>query len=329
VPAGSIEDRELSPARGWLGVLAAAVVLAFLLGAAEARGTEAVTSSAEQTGPSLAEETVNQEDADSEIGSDRGSRFVFFPAGDPYPPPMAGPLQRGFGILVATLGTNEIAETRDKLLVVKFGGRYGLLEFRPRDGGRGWQLGLEIAVFSEFDFENDFDAIGWDGTYGLSITRALSDRSALKVGVTHVSSHLGDEYSERTGATRQGYTRQELMVGLSRRWRESWRSYAELGWGFDLRDDRTQDPGRGEIGLEYGGSELGSKGRIKWYAAVDASFTEEREWQLDLSLQVGLLFPSADRRWRVAIDFYDGRVPLGEFFLLDQSWVGFGIWLDH
>ena len=107
-----------------------------------------------------------------------------------------------------------------------------------------------------------------------------------------------------------------------------WRVYGELGWGLDLRDERTQAPGRAEIGLEYQGSELSSKRRMKWYSAVDASFTEEREWQLDVSLQVGLLFASGDRRWRVAIDFYDGRVPLGEFFLLDQSWVGFGIWLD-
>ena len=168
----------------------AVAALALLLCGAAVRGEVSIQPTSE--------EVADREKIESEGEGDVDSRFELFPVGDPYRPPMAGPVQRGLGITWGTLLKNEIPDSGDVLVAVKFGGRYGLLEYRPRDGsGSGWQLGLEIAVISHFDAKNDFDALGWDGTYGLSVTKALGDRSAVKAGLVHISSHIGDSPASR------------------------------------------------------------------------------------------------------------------------------------
>lgn len=61
---------------------------------------------------------------------------------------------------------------------------------------------------------------------------------------------------------------------------------------------------------------------------VGPSNTAERDWQLDLSLAVGLLLSSWPRRWRLGLQYYDGRAPMGEFFQNDQNILTLGLWLD-
>ena len=65
-----------------------------------------------------------------------------------------------------------------------------------------------------------------------------------------------------------------------------------------------------------------------WYAALDLQAMEERDWSLDAALQIGVQFLNRDRRWRLGLEAYDGRVPLGEFYQDDESYVAFGIWMD-
>ena len=64
----------------------------------------------------------------------------------------------------------------------------------------------------------------------------------LYSGTKHDSAHVGDEHSERTGRQRIGYTREELVAGVSWRPARKWRIYAEGGFGYGLDD--FQDPGR-------------------------------------------------------------------------------------
>ena len=91
--------------------------------------------------------------------------------------------------------------------------------------------------------------------------------------------------------------------------------------GYD--PDDPGEPGRGQVGIEW---ERGTR----WgpYGALDVQAWQERDWARDVAVQGGIAFRSETRRWRLGIEAYDGRVPLGEFFLEDQRHVAVGLFLD-
>jgi hypothetical protein len=147
---------------------------------------------------------------------------------------------------------------------------------------------------------------------------------SVQLGTKHVSSHVGDEYAERTGRRRIGYTREELVAGAAWSIDGRWRTYVEAGSGYKTKEDIGQERGRLQLGLEHEAS-LGD--RLGWYAALDVQSFEERDWQADPTLQAGLLVPSGDRRWRVGIAIHDGAVPIGEYYQVDETYVALGLWL--
>jgi hypothetical protein len=61
---------------------------------------------------------------------------------------------------------------------------------------------------------------------------------------------------------------------------------------------------------------------------MDVQAWEERDWNLDLAVQGGLAFHAEGRRWRLGLEYYDGRVPLGEFYFEDQRHVSLGLFVD-
>lgn len=269
----------------------------------------------------------------------------WFPEGSVYAPYLASISRPGFGLTVVGVSDNGIAEAGDLRFGLKLGGRFGLLRVEPPAGrpadpeGRVWQLDLGAGFYGQFDIDNSLDNIGWDGLYGLVLSSApTSSRGlAVRIGVQHWSSHVGDEYAERTGRTRIGYTREEVMAGIA--WPgllrdRGWRVYAEGGYGYSSRaeapDGETiQQPGRAEAGVEYEvPGAFGRSGRWGWYAAFDATAYEERDWEPDLALGVGVLADGGERRWRAGVTLYEGRTPIGEFFRSDERYAVVGIWLD-
>lgn len=266
-----------------------------------------------------------REDETESRAGERRTRL--FPVDDVFVESLAGPHRRGVGVSYVHLFDTDIPDTGDSLFGLMLGGRFGVLRVHPVDRpDRGWQIGIEAGFYGQFDIDRSYDNIGWDGFYGLALTTAMTGRWAAKVGVLHTSSHVGDEYAERTGRRRIGYTREELVFGVSRSIRERWRAQAEAGWGYDLRNEELQEPGRLAAGLEY--LAPGTLGWAGWYAAVGGSTVEERDWQLDWAVDVGLLLSESPRRWRLGLAFYSGRAPLGEFFQRDQRVLSLGLWLD-
>ena len=125
---------------------------------------------------------------------------------------------------------DAIPETRTPRAELGAGGRFGILRIDPGTAGaRSWQINLDAGLDALFDMQNKEDSIGWDGTYGLSVTTASPGRFAFKFGISHTSGHLGDEYLERTGIARTNYTRQEVAFGVSRQLSTAWRAYGETG----------------------------------------------------------------------------------------------------
>lgn len=273
----------------------------------------------------------------------RGLRL--FPEGVLYPPYVAEIRRPGFGATVLSVAEAAPEGVEDLRFGLKLGGRFGLVRWGPPATGRLWQLSLEAGFYGQFDIEHSQDNLGWDGLYGLVLTTAPADGgpAAYSLAIHHISSHVGDEIAERTGRLRIGYTREEVALGVS--WRQPegrgpgrWRLYGEGAWGYTLSaegpaGEELQKPGRVEVGVEYDapgvlGGRLGTPGRWGWFGALDVNVWEERDWQPSVSVQAGFLVPSGDRRWRLGVAAYDGQLPLGEFFQVDERYVLAGLWLD-
>jgi len=259
------------------------------------------------------------------LGSGRPLRL--FPAGDVYPQYIADPHRPVNGAqfqFYTRLGIHDSTGVRTGLSA---GGRFGLLRLgSTAAGGRSWQLSVDAGLKTQFDSNHKQDCVGWDGNYGVSVSTASGPLS-LRLALLHTSAHVGDEYAERTGRERLDYTREELAFGVGRRMTRGWSVYGELGYGHYLLTEE-QRPWRAQGGVEYTAPPTLLGGRLAWYAAADLSATEERDWRLDIALQSGLTATSNGRRWRLGVQYIDGRPPLGEFFQDTEAWFAFGVWMD-
>lgn len=258
-------------------------------------------------------------------------RGALFPPADLYPHYIADPLEPSMAMQWLKVSGSDIPDTGDSRFLFNLGGRFGVVRFYP--GGpadAGFQIDVRASYIGMFDNDNSQDNIGWDGIYGVLLTWADGQGTAAKFGLRHDSSHRGDEYIERTGLTRINYTREEYLLGLSRKLFSDLRLYGEGGYGIDLRNDDIQEPWRLQGGLEYEDNDRFWGGRMGWYAATDLTAYEENDWDLNLSVQAGLVVPlwNQVRTFRFGGAYYNGRSILGEFSQFDEEYFSLGIWVD-
>jgi hypothetical protein len=265
-------------------------------------------------------------DADA---AERVSRLELFPRDRLYQRHLADPSDPGMGVEWLVLDEVDVPESGDARFQLALGGIFGLVRLRPpgwQDGGV--EVGILAGFVGQFDADHGYDNLGWDGFYGLMLSTSRGGPWAFRGGIKHTSSHVGDEYAERTGRRRIDYTREELAVAVSRRLDRCCRAYVEGAWGYELRNQDLQAPGRAQVGFEVEPPPKLWDGRVGWYIAVDAGAYEESDWQVDWSSRFGLALPSPDRTWRLAFTWRRGRVPLGEHSQHRESYFGAGLLLD-
>lgn len=254
-----------------------------------------------------------------------GRQMQLFPRNHLYPAYIADPHQTGFALEWQRYAHTDIPATSSDRFGVRIGGRLGLIRVGPEGAvNRGWQLSLDAGLDAQFDNQYDQDNIGWDGNYGLLWTARSDSPWSYKLGLLHTSSHLGDEYFERTGTPRIGYTREELVAGA--RWTPDARLslYAEGGWAIREGNPDLQERGRTQAGAEFERPRVFWGGRLGWYTAIDLSAMQERDWRIDRSVQAGLVVHNAGRPWRLGLSYYDGRPTLGEFFQFTERYLALG-----
>ncbi len=240
-----------------------------------------------------------------------------FPAQSGFPSPMAGPASRGFGFSRLAVGDITAADSGDAFYALKLGALFPLVRIDA------WRVCFDAGFLGLFDIDRSYDNLGWDGNYGLVVTHPLGPDAAVRFGWLHDSSHVGDEYAERTGRRRIGDTREEYVLGVTWWPAAAWRLYGEYGHGTGYDADDPGEPGRLQAGVEWE-----RDGRWAPYAALDLQSWEERGWNTDVAVQGGLAFHADGRRWRLGLEYHDGRVPLGEFHAEDQRHVSLGIYVD-
>ncbi len=262
-------------------------------------------------------------------GPGRGWKLEVAPPSGLYPHYMADPMRAQSALTVLGMISSDIPDTGGGRFGLRLGGRFAMLRYHPQDNPDvGWQLDLEGGFFGHFDAAHSLDNIGWDGVYGLLLSYRPGPRLAFRFGRLHDSAHIGDEYAERTGRQRIGYTREELVLGVSWQAAPRWRVYGEAGYDPDPKE--FQSPFRGQAGVEYSGTRRWYRGRLSWYAALDIRAFEENDWEPRTTAQIGFILPFSrgTGRYRFALEYCDGRSVLGEFFSHDESYVGVGWYFD-
>jgi hypothetical protein len=242
-----------------------------------------------------------------------------------YEPYLASPTTPRLKLGRITVDDARIPETGETRWELKAGRTVGLFRFNGVS-----QINVLGGFMASFDVDQSTDSVGWDGLFGAQYVRRLSGTDRLKLEYFHQSAHRGDEYILRTGRGRIDYTRQELNLGLSRHWIPQFRTYAEAGWGFTLRNPDVQEAGRFQTGFEYGIRELQQdrSDTVGWFVAGDFESYEERDWSVDSTLSAGFYGFRNRELWRVGLEYRDGRVPYGEFAQSDETYLGLAVWND-
>jgi Protein of unknown function (DUF1207) len=204
---------------------------------------------------------------------------------------------------------------------------FGIFRVGGPGEGDGLQLGLEAAVFAQFDLSSPSDdLLNADYLVGLPLTFRYSGFSA-RARLYHQSSHLGDELLLRPESTIQrqnlAFESVELMVSQEA---SIVRLYVGGEYLFNRRPDAL-DPKVLHAGAELRGGE--ARG-LRLVAAVDVKSTEQQDWRPAWSVRAGFEFAWSRspehplRVWSLLAEYYDGPSPYGQFFLDSTQYFGAG-----
>ena len=267
--------------------------------------------------------------ADKEENQSKKKKIgVWFPANDFYPGYIADPIRPQNALSLQWLSDTEIPETGGQRFGLRLGGSFGIRRWHPEgEPHKGWQLSFEGGFTGQFDLAWSWDNTGWDGYYGIYLSRMITPTFGFRVGTQHDSSHIGDEYSERTGRKRIHYTREEGIFGVSWKFRPYVTGYAEVGVGNGLAGSVTS---RLQFGVQYVSEPRFWKGRASHFAAFDLRTYEETDWTTRLTVQAGYRIPVGDRSsaHRVAFEWGTGRSVMGQFLWYKETWFTLGWYYD-
>ena len=212
---------------------------------------------------------------------------------------------------------------------IRLGGRVPLVRYTASNA-MAWEICVEGGFFGYFDASQSLENIGWDGRYGLLLGWRFATGFSTKIHLRHLSSHLGDEFIERTGRERIGYTREDVTLGLAWEPVSGGTVYGEIGLGIHDGAAR-QETSVFQFGGQYRGGQTSKLlGVFGWQAAADIQLYEEEDYTPEITLQAALLLPMAreEQQIRFAIEYHSGRALLGELSDLDEDYVAFLVGWD-
>ena len=253
---------------------------------------------------------------------------IWFPPNDFYPRYVADPLRPQNALTIQWLAHTEIPDTTAGRFGLRTGGTLGIYRWHPEgDTDLGWQLSFEGGMSAQFDIGYSWDNTGWDGFYGLTLAWKPKHNLGFRIGSKHDSSHIGDEYSDRTGTTRVHYTREDAILGVSWEMMPRWVLYSELGYGNGYAGSVTATV---QVGTQYNTEQTYWKNLASYFVAFNSISYEESDWRTRLTIQTGYMIPVGNRSsvHRIAIEAGLGRSVMGQFAYYDESWVAIGWFYD-
>lgn len=176
-----------------------------------------------------------------------------------------------------------------------------------------YQLSMNAGVFSMFQEAPDqYELVNADYHVGFPLEIAW-DKQAVKLKLYHVSSHLGDEYAERTGRKRISYSHETLRGTWFRSFSPRDRFYVSGSYALHLVPDE------GRVSVRTGWEHLGEE----WFWAANFRAREMTDWDPATMIQGGRLF--GNKSLAVGVFLFQGPLPTGQFYDEERSAVGFSV----
>lgn len=262
---------------------------------------------------------------DTHAGCDPAPRWTLLPSTLLWEPPLANPLQPRLYVKPTTLDTENTHGTVD----TGIGGTAALWRWNPTGlPNQGIQGDVFAVIFSRWSSGNI--STGVDYRFGFPFTFAYGPWEG-KLAYEHTSTHVGDDFIKRTGRLKQPHVRDEVVVGLARRFWDQARVYGQIGYAFQMDvPDGREDPVRYNWGVEWSRRQAtGFRGQP--FAAFDMDLRGDQGYTPNMTAQVGWQWRAEDLRpsLRVALELYHGRSPFGQFFRDREKWVGIGAYFDY
>lgn len=259
------------------------------------------------------------------------TRWLRTPVADPFAQRISVALQSTN--LLATQGPERPAfvlekpdaAAREVVAAIGLGVVFPLLQLSEFEGG-GVMLVADARVFARFRIEyQSRDDMGQDWFVGGGI-EARDGLWSGRAAIIHRSSHIGDEFSESTGAERIEFgseqldllTAYDLPAGGRVYAGGSWIFRSYLGWDANLRALGVRDRALVQVGADREWRPW-SDPRLAAWAGIDVQAAERTEWDVGYSLAAGIGIGKG-RSLRVMFRFYDGPSTMGEFFLTPERY---------
>ena len=239
---------------------------------------------------------------------DFGSPLVFMrmPTDLLWTPPVASQREPHFRV--------RFTDNDDFKLDTAIGSVFPVFRFTPAPESReGIQFDLVASVFTRFD--EDLKLTSSDYLFALPFSWRRGPWDA-RFGYSHMSSHLGDEYIKDTGAETVSVSRGEVLFGVARRFSNGVRLYGEGFYGAGTRGIPEGEKDRWELGAEWVRDHDGL------FAALDVEMKANQDYTPNTTAQIGWQWTSGSKRAaRLAIEYYGGKSPYGQFPDEDEDWI--------
>jgi hypothetical protein len=200
----------------------------------------------------------------------------------------------------------------------------------------GFEADVFAAAFTRFDERRAFACA--DYRVGCPLTFAANDWQ-YKLSYEHTSSHLGDDaVMDLESQWAQGipaaparkFCRDEIVLGIARRFWDQLRVYGQVGCSFSNNADANgfkivNDVWRYDWGVEWTPPRH-SQQQSGPYAAFDMDLRDEQNYVPNVTIEAGWQWRvrrGRDSAARLGVEYYNGDSPFGAYILEHETWWGF------
>ena len=248
----------------------------------------------------------------------RGSAQLFPSDGLLYDPYLAAPRQSRMGVkLIFPVGGDD----RNRKIENALGLHRSVVRWSAEgEPAAGTEVQFEAGVFARFDIKEHWDMDASDWRFGIPVVHRDGDL-AWKIHLYHLTSHLGDEYIDRTGSEHITYHLEEAAFGVSWDVSAGSRLYGEAGVAIYAGPDT--DNGRVQVGWEWVGSKASTG--LSPYFALDIQARHEQEWTPGKTAALGLAYGT---HVRLGVEYYHGRDTQTQFLDERVHYVALNLAID-
>ncbi len=248
-----------------------------------------------------------------------------FPSVPSFERPEASPRVHGLAARIISAQRGDSRFGKEAEAEVALGENFPVLALRR--GDRPITLGFGSQVYARFSLTDAKSAlISNDWVVGLNST-AIFGAWAFTLETYHESSHLGDEYEDRTGAKRIDWTREVLAA---------WASYASGPWrimgsaSYTLRDELRLERSGGSLGLDFRPPSRTGRGPIRPVGGVYFDATAATSWRVSGSFKAGVVLQASPggREIGFAVIAHDGLSTQRQFFREESRYLGLEVRFD-